>query len=138
MTDFGEPDIHDRQDGLGTPHSVGSTLQAEANGAVQCADTIMTFLETGNVMHSVNLPSLEVPFVSKYRLTIMHQNIPNMVGQIATLLATANVNIESMSNAARDKVAYSIIDTNNEFDFDDVVAKLQAIDAVYRVRLLKR
>lgn len=55
----------------------------------------------------------------------MHQNIPNMVGQIATLLATANVNIESMSNAARDKVAYSIIDTNNEFDFDDVVKNLK-------------
>lgn len=138
MTDFGEPEILNRQDVLVTPHIGGSTLQAEANGAVQGADTIMTFLETGNVMHSVNLPSLEVPFVGKYRLTIMHQNIPNMVGQIATLLAGANVNIESMSNAARDKVAYSIIDTNNEFDFDAVVAKLQAIDAVYRVRLLKK
>ncbi|KRL44539.1 phosphoglycerate dehydrogenase [Lacticaseibacillus manihotivorans] len=138
MTDFGEPEILNRKDVLVTPHIGGSTLQAEANGAVQGADTIMTFLETGNVMHSVNLPSLEVPFVGKYRLTIMHQNIPNMVGQIATLLAGADVNIESMSNAARDKVAYSIIDTNNEFDFDDVVEKLEAIDAVYRVRLLKK
>ncbi|WP_390407871.1 phosphoglycerate dehydrogenase [Lacticaseibacillus jixiensis] len=137
MTDFGEDELLNRNDVLVTPHIGGSTLQAEANGAVQGAQQIMDFLETGNVVHSVNLPTIEVPFISKYRLTVMHQNIPNMVGQIATCLANANVNIESMSNAARDKVAYSIIDTNNSFDKDTLLTQLRAIDAVYRVRLLK-
>ncbi len=59
---------------------------------------------------SVNLPNLQVPFGTPYRITVMHQNIPNMVGQIATILANANINIENMSNAAKDKVAYTIID----------------------------
>ncbi len=137
MTDFGEDEILNRADVLVTPHIGGSTMQAEANGAVQGADQIMNFLETGNVVHSVNLPTLEVPFASKFRLTVMHKNIPNMVGQIATLLAKANVNIETMSNAARGEVAYSIIDTNNAFEKDALLTHLRSIDAVYRVRLLK-
>ncbi|MFD1486075.1 phosphoglycerate dehydrogenase [Lacticaseibacillus baoqingensis] len=138
MTDFGDPEILDRRDVLVTPHIGGSTEQAEANGAVQGAETIMNFLETGNVVHSVNLPTLEVPFMSQYRLTIMHQNIPNMVGQIATLLAKNDINIESMSNAARDNVAYSIIDTNNLQAQADLLHQLRQINAVYRVRLLTR
>jgi D-3-phosphoglycerate dehydrogenase len=138
MTDFGDPEILDRRDVLVTPHIGGSTEQAEANGAVQGAETIMNFLETGNVVHSVNLPTLEVPFISHYRLTVMHQNIPNMVGQIATLLAQNNINIESMSNAARANVAYSIIDTNNLQAQADLLDQLRQINAVYRVRLLTR
>jgi D-3-phosphoglycerate dehydrogenase / 2-oxoglutarate reductase len=62
---------------------------------------------------SVNLPNLQVPFNTPYRLTLIHKNIPNMVGQIATLLADAGINIESMSNAARKDVAYTIVDLDN-------------------------
>ena len=137
MTDFGDNEILNRSDVLVTPHIGGSTAQAEANGAVQGAKQMMTFLETGNIVHSVNMPTIEVPFITKYRLTVMHQNIPNMVGQIATELAKAGINIESMSNAARGSVAYSIIDTNQPIDEAVVLNHLRHITAVYRVRLLE-
>ncbi|WDF82792.1 3-phosphoglycerate dehydrogenase family protein [Lacticaseibacillus pabuli] len=138
MTDFGDNTILNRRDVLITPHLGGSTLQAEDNGAVQAATTIMTFLETGNVANSINLPTLQVPFRTKYRLTVMHENIPNMVGQIATTLATAGINIEGMSNAAKRKVAYSIIDINalNKQRAEELLTQLRAIPAVQRVRLI--
>ncbi|GAA3606790.1 phosphoglycerate dehydrogenase [Secundilactobacillus similis] len=138
-TDFGSDEILNRDDVVVTPHIGGSTGEAETNGAVQGAETIMTFLETGNVLNSVNLPNLQVPFVSPYRITIMHKNIPNMVGQIATVLANANINIESMSNAAKGDVAYTIIDVNHlQHEQDtDLRERLSKIDAVYRARLLK-
>ncbi|WP_127848816.1 3-phosphoglycerate dehydrogenase family protein [Lacticaseibacillus hulanensis] len=140
MTDFGDDEIVGRDDVLVTPHLGGSTLQAEANGAVQGADTIMNFLETGNVQFSVNLPTLQVPFVTRYRITVMHENIPNMVGQIATSLAAAGINIEGMSNAAKKNEAYTIIDTNElrAAGIDDIKAQLAAIPAVQRVRVLTR
>lgn len=140
LTDFGDDVILGRYDVVVTPHIGGSTLEAEANGAVQGAQTIMSFLETGNVNHSVNLPTLQVPFTTQYRLTLMHQNKPNMVGQIATMLAQRGINIEGMSNAARDDVAYSIIDVNQFTGAQDteLLGKLKQIDAVYRVRLLRR
>lgn len=138
LTDFGEDSILDRPDILVTPHIGGSTAQAEANGAVQGAETVMQFLETGNVVNSVNLPHLDVPFTTHFRLTVMHQNIPNMVGQITTLLANEDINIEGMSNAALAKTAYTIIDIDalNQADAEELIAKLDAIPAVYRTRLL--
>lgn len=139
FTDFGSDEILNRKDVVVTPHIGGSTGEAETNGAVQGAETIMNFLETGNVQSSVNLPNLQVPFGTPYRITVMHQNIPNMVGQIATILANANINIENMSNAAKDKVAYTIIDVNHLQKQDAVIIdQLSAIEAVYRVRLIKK
>ncbi|WP_288529376.1 phosphoglycerate dehydrogenase [uncultured Secundilactobacillus sp.] len=137
-TDFGADELLHRDDVIVTPHIGGSTNEAERNGAVQGANTIMQFLETGNVLNSVNLPNLQVPFQTHYRLTLMHQNIPNMVGQIATLLAQAGINIEGMSNAAKEKVAYTIIDVDHLQAEQDtqLVTRLGAIDAVYRARLL--
>jgi D-3-phosphoglycerate dehydrogenase len=140
MTDFGADELLNRPDVLITPHLGGSTAQAEENGAVQGAETMMTFLETGNVRNSINLPTLQVPFTTPNRLTIMHQNIPNMVGQIATILAANGVNIEGMSNAAKNKVAYTIVDINQmpSAVAKTVIAQINAIEAVYRVRLITR
>ncbi|MTV81642.1 phosphoglycerate dehydrogenase [Secundilactobacillus folii] len=139
FTDFGSDEILNRQDVVITPHIGGSTGEAETNGAVQGAETIMDFLETGNVLNSVNLPNLSAPFNTPYRITVMHQNIPNMVGQIATALADANINIENMSNAAKDKVAYTIIDVQHLQKHDgEIIDCLSHIDAVYRARLLRK
>ncbi len=140
FTDFGEDVLLNRDDVVVTPHIGGSTGEAEANGATQGAHTIMTYLETGNVQNSVNLPNLQVPFQTPYRVTLIHRNIPNMVGQIATALANADINIESMSNAARDNVAYTIIDLDNLKNEEDnaLITKLSNIDAVFRVRVLKQ
>jgi D-3-phosphoglycerate dehydrogenase len=139
-TDFGENILLNRDDVVVTPHIGGSTIEAEANGATQGANTIMTYLETGNIINSVNLPNLQVPFNAPYRVTIIHKNIPNMVGQIATALADAGINIESMSNAARDGVAYTIIDLDNLKNEEDnkLIQRLSKIDAVFRVRVLKK
>lgn len=139
FTDFGSDELLNRNDVVITPHIGGSTGEAETNGAVQGAETIMNFLETGNVVNSVNLPNLQAPFTTPYRITVMHQNIPNMVGQIATTLANANINIENMSNAAKDKVAYTIIDVKHlQKQNGAIIDQLSAIDAVYRARLLRR
>jgi D-3-phosphoglycerate dehydrogenase len=140
MTDFGADELLNRPDVLITPHLGGSTAQAEENGAVQGAETMMSFLETGNVRNSINLPTLQVPFNTANRLTIMHQNIPNMVGQIATILAASGVNIEGMSNAAKGKVAYTIVDTKRMADavVTTVLAQINGIAAVYRGRLIAR
>ncbi len=139
MTDFGDDEILGRPDILVTPHLGGSTVQAEDNGAVQGAHTIMNFLETGNVQHSINLPTLQVPFTTPYRITVMHKNVPNMVGQIATCLATAGINIEGMSNAAREDEAYTMIDVNelHAAGTEAIVTQLSQIASVQRVRVIR-
>ncbi|WP_125762912.1 phosphoglycerate dehydrogenase [Companilactobacillus hulinensis] len=139
VTDFGEPVIADQDNVIITPHIGGSTLEAESNGATQAANTIMRYLETGDTVQSVNLPEMKVPFEAPYRFTIIHKNVPNMVGQITTDLAQLEINISSMANAARKNVAYSIIDVDN-LDIDngnELLEKIRQIPDVYRVRLIK-
>ena len=69
------------------------------------------------------------------RICIANKNIPNMVGQITTVLADAKCNIAAMVNQNRADVAYNIIDVENAID-DAVAAKLKAIEGVIAVRLI--
>ncbi|AVK64223.1 3-phosphoglycerate dehydrogenase [Lactobacillus sp. CBA3606] len=139
-TDFGEPSLANQAQVTVTPHIGGSTLEAEVNGATAAAQTIMTYLETGNVQDAINLPNLSVPFNAAHRFTIIHQNVPNMVSQITATLAAAGLNIASMANAAKQQTAYTIIDID-ELDHtrsQQLITTLNQIPAVDRVRLLKR
>ena len=138
-TDFGEPIIADNPQITITPHIGGSTLEAESNGAIQGANTIMDYLLSGDTTNCVNLPNMQVSFETNYRITVIHQNVPNMVGQISTQLATRNINIENMTNAAKDKVAYTIVDIAdlNPNDENDLIEALNSIDEIYRVRVIK-
>lgn len=139
VTDFGEPIIADQENVIVTPHIGGSTLEAESNGATQAANTVMRYLETGDTVQSVNLPAMKVPFEAPYRFTVIHKNVPNMVGQITTILAQLNVNIASMSNAAKKDTAYTIIDVDdlNSENSIELIQKIDQIPEVYRARLIK-
>jgi len=138
-TDFGEPVIADQSQITITPHIGGSTIEAESNGAVQGANTVMDYLETGDTTHCVNLPNMQVPFETSHRVTVIHQNVPNMVGQITTQLAKRELNIENMTNAAKGKIAYTMIDVDNlnRNDESELTASLNTIAEVYRVRVIK-
>lgn len=138
-TDFGEPVIADNPQITITPHIGGSTIEAESNGSVQGANTVMDYLENGDTNHCVNLPNMQIPFETAYRVTVIHQNVPNMVGQISTQIANRGINIENMSNAAKEKVAYTIIDIAglNQNDESDLISALNSIKEIYRVRVIK-
>ena len=138
-TDFGEPIIADNPQITITPHIGGSTLEAESNGAIQGANTVMDYLQNGDTTNCVNLPNMQVAFETAFRITVIHQNVPNMVGQISTQLADRQINIENMANAAKDKVAYTIVDVNdlNQDDAEGLIHHLNSIPEVYRVRLIK-
>ena len=47
-------------------------------------------------------------------MAIANSNVPNMVGQISTCLAAANLNIADLLNKSRGELAYTLIDTDGE------------------------
>jgi len=138
-TDFGEPVIADQKQITITPHIGGSTLEAESNGAVQGANTVMDYLESGDTTNCVNLPKMQVAFEAAYRVTVIPQNVPNMVGQISTQLANRGINIENMANAAKGTVAYTLIDIDglHQNDIEEIIMTLNEIPEVYRTRVIK-
>lgn len=138
MTDFSSPEVLNHDKTVVTPHLGGTTEEAEVNGAKQAARTLRKYLETGNIANSVNFPTVEMPFEAPLRLTLIHQNIPNMVGRITTILANREINIDNMINRSRDKIAYTVIDAAalSEEQVEELEKELMTIPEVIRVRAL--
>ncbi|KLA47313.1 3-phosphoglycerate dehydrogenase family protein [Ligilactobacillus ruminis] len=138
MTDFSSPEVLNHDKTVVTPHLGGTTEEAEVNGAKQAARTLRKYLETGNIVNSVNFPTVEMPFEAPLRLTLIHQNIPNMVGRITTILANREINIDNMINRSRDKIAYTVIDAAalSEEQVEELEKELMTIPEVIRVRAL--
>ncbi|MCA1055354.1 phosphoglycerate dehydrogenase [Rossellomorea aquimaris] len=139
VTDFPNERVLKYDHVIPVPHLGASTVESEENCAVMATKQLKTYLETGNIKHAVNLPDVELPYSGKMRVTVMHKNIPNMVGGITTILSGYAVNIADMINRSKNTWAYTMIDLDQELspsDQNDVKAKLKAIDGVVSVRLI--
>jgi len=139
-TDFASDELVAHENVMVTPHLGGTTQEAEDNCAEMVANTLCKYLETGEIEHSVNFPSVYMPFNSPYRLTLLHQNVPSMVSKIATVLAELNINIANMINSSKGDYAYTMIDVDamDTTLYDEFEQKCLDIDAIIRVRGLKK
>ncbi|MGB6449279.1 MAG: phosphoglycerate dehydrogenase [Steroidobacteraceae bacterium] len=118
------------------PHLGASTVEAEENCAVMVADTVREFLENGNIRHCVNYPEAVLPRVAgTTRLAIANSNVPNMVGQISTCLASAGLNIADLLNKSSGEYAYTLIDTDGTLS-EDLVARIRRIEGVLAARVV--
>jgi D-3-phosphoglycerate dehydrogenase len=75
-------------------------------------------------------------FMRKTRIVLANKNVPNMVGQITTILANEGINIADMLNKGKGDVAYNIIDLDGDVSAK-AIDKLKAIDGVFMVRVIK-
>ncbi|MGK2952667.1 MAG: phosphoglycerate dehydrogenase [Thiobacillus sp.] len=117
------------------PHLGASTEEAEENCAVMVAEQLADYLENGNVLNSVNFPNVNMPRESAYRIAIANANVPNMVGQISSVLATAGLNIHNMVNKSKGDMAYTLVDVDSAAT-DSIMQQLVAIAGVLAVRYL--
>jgi D-3-phosphoglycerate dehydrogenase len=117
------------------PHLGASTREAEENCAVMVAEQVRDYLENGNVRNSVNFPEINLPRNGGYRMAVVNSNVPNMVGQISTDLAQANLNIQDMLNKSRGQIAVTLIDIDQPPP-EATVNKIRAIEGVLSVRCL--
>lgn len=136
VTDFPTPEIAGVKNAIVIPHLGASTEESEDNCAKMAVQELRDFLENGNIKNSVNYPSCDMGVKDKTRITIMHRNIPNMIGQFTALLAKDNVNIDDMTNKNSGAYAYTMMDVDSEVGAD-VVDGLEAIEGVLRVRVIE-
>ena len=120
---------------IALPHLGASTRQAEENCAVMVADQLRAYLEDGNITNSVNFPELHMPRDGNQRLALVHANVPNMLGQISTCVAQANLNIVDMLNKSREDLAYTVLDVDSPVN-EDIRGLLGGIEGVLGVRVL--
>lgn len=137
VTDFPTPEMAGVDHAIVIPHLGASTEESEDNCAKMAVDEVKNFLENGNIKNSVNYPNCDMGRIgTNPRLTILHKNIPNMIGQFTYLLAEENVNIENMTNKSRGNYAYTLIDIETVRGLQDLEEQVKKINGVLKVRII--
>ncbi|MFA0815655.1 MAG: phosphoglycerate dehydrogenase [Anaerofustis sp.] len=136
VTDFPNEKLLGYENIVTIPHLGASTPESETNCAIMAADQIAEYLVNGNIINSVNYPNCNMGTCSaKARVTINHKNVPNMVGQITTVMANNGINISDMINKSKGDFAYTMMDVDHEIT-DDALNALRGIEGVLKVRKL--
>ena len=117
------------------PHLGASTHEAEENCAIMVVDQMMDYLENGNITNTVNFPNVTMGRESLYRIAVANSNVPNLLGQISTSMASAGLNIHNMMNKSRGEMAYTLVDVDSPVP-QQTIDKITAIPGVLMVRYL--
>ena len=120
-----------------TPHLGASTAESEDNCAKMAVIEMMDYLENGNIRNSVNYPAIDMGVCQdEGRILIFHKNVANMITQFTAAFGEAGTNIANLMNKSRGEVACTMIDVE-AVPTKEIVDKLNAIDGVFRVRVVK-
>lgn len=121
---------------IAIPHLGASTPESEDNCASMAAVQTIDYLENGNIVNSVNLPSVSAPRNGGARICIIHKNIPKMIQGISGSFGEIGINIENMTNRSRGDYAYTIIDLKEKEVSGQLVERLEAVEGIVRARVI--
>ena len=135
VTDFPDAQVLAMKNALCIPHLGASTPESEDNCAVMAVDQMKEYLEQGNIINSVNFPSVEMPRTGKVRLCIFHKNIPAILSSISSQIAQENINIANMINKSKGDFAYTVVDCDSDVS-EENINDIAALDGVIRIRAI--
>lgn len=137
VTDFPNTKSARMEKAIVIPHLGASTQESEDNCAVMAANELVDYLENGNIKNSVNFPSCDMGVCQvEGRVALLHQNIPNMIGQITSAFAKNGYNISDLTNKSKGSKAYTLIDIESKAS-DSLINELNAIEGILKVRVIK-
>ena len=136
VTDFPTKEIVGVKNAIVIPHLGASTEESEDNCAKMAAAELRDFLENGNITHSVNYPDCNMGVKGGGEgITILHKDIPDMLGQFTTLLAEKDMNIALMTNKSRKEYAYTMIDVDTKVSAE-LEEQIASVSGVLKVRVI--
>ena len=121
---------------LTLPHLGASTVEAEDNCAIMVAEQLKDYLKNGNITNSVNMPEIHLSRNEGFRIAVVNSNVPNMVGQISTMLADVGLNIIDMVNKSHDDIAVTLMDVDAR-PSEQTIEHIAAVEGVLSVRCLE-
>ena len=135
VTDFPCDELLGNEKIIAIPHLGASTPESEENCAMMAAVQMRDFLEKGHIKNSVNFPDSELARSGDTRVLVAHDNVPNMFGQITSLIASYKINIGDMLSRHKNKIGYTIFDIEGSMP-EEVANKLKSINGVRMVRII--
>lgn len=137
VTDFPNAKTAGMDGVIAIPHLGASTEESEDNCAVMAVSEMMNYLENGNIVNSVNYPNVDMGYCDKAgRIAIFHKNVANMITQFTASFGDLGINVSDLSSKSKGEVAYTMLDIDDPAT-EAIVKKLESIDGVYKVRVVK-
>ena len=137
VTDFPNGRTAGAKGVIAIPHLGASTPESEDNCASMACSELVEYLECGNIVNAVNMPSAYLMRTNDPRVCVIHDNVPEMISKITGAVSSFGVNIENMINAStKGRIpSYTMLDVSSVPD--GLTEAVKKIDGVTRVRILK-
>ena len=78
-----------------TPHIGGSTEEAQAAIGLEVADRVVSILDSGSPIQSVNFPQVDIPRErNRLRIVNVHDNVPGVLATLNNILRDFNISAQ--------------------------------------------
>lgn len=135
ITDFPDETLLGKENILCVPHLGASTPEAEDNCAYMAAKQLTDYLENGNIVNSVNYPTVTMPRDSAARVCVHHKNVKEILSKILAIISSQGINVAHMQDQSKGEYAYLILDLD-EVPSAACVDLIRGVKDVIRVRQL--
>ncbi|MDD4070637.1 MAG: 3-phosphoglycerate dehydrogenase family protein [Candidatus Izemoplasmatales bacterium] len=137
VTDFPDYYVANMDNVIAFPHLGASTEESEDNCAIMAAKQMISYIEKGEILNSVNYPNVQIePCLAKERMIILAKNDPAIAREIAKVIAEIEPHVISKLSKVRGEYAYYAFDVNEEITLN-IISGLENIVGVTRVRVIK-
>ena len=133
VTDFPADELIGEPGVVSIPHLGASTPESEDNCVDMVSRQLEDYLKFGSIVNSVNYPACPLNGSFRYRVAVLHANVPNTLSPITSQVAKQGVNIDNMVNKSRGEFAYTVLDLD-EPATQETIDRIAALDFIYRVR----
>ena len=129
ITDFPTDTVLKKDGVIAIPHLGASTAEAEDNCATMAVNQLMDYIENGNIVNSVNFPTVNMrPVNGDTRIAILTKGEPNPVKLAAAMFT--NLKINAIAGGTKGAYGYALISTS------DMVTSVPQVDEVIKVRVI--
>ncbi|MBQ3116631.1 MAG: 3-phosphoglycerate dehydrogenase [Clostridia bacterium] len=135
VVDFPADELIGAKNVICIPHLGASTEEAEENCAIMAAKQLIDYIENGNIVNSVNFPTLSMPRTTPHRLVILHTNTKNILAQITGTVGNEGINISNLTNQSKGDYAVTILDIDNAVS-KEAIEHISQVENIIRVRVI--
>lgn len=136
VTDFPNNTVIGKEGVICVPHLGASTEEAEENCAEMVSAQLKDFLETGNVLNSVNFPACSLDSNGGKKIVLASLKTNDVLKDFLAGLSDKGIQTEGMASQHRGDIFYNILEVSKDADIKGLVNDAAAKDSVLIARII--